>query len=86
MRLRFEAFDGRSYFDVAITDLDTGSEVGRITNGGQRMTVPRRLSQGGITVSLFEGRYRARVHSRNEAKGFVSGVEAVLNHIAEETT
>jgi len=38
----------------------------------------RGVPQGGIILSLY-GKYRAKVHSRDEAKGFVSGIEAVLS-------
>jgi len=73
VRLSFGAFDGHSHFYVAVIDQETGQPVGNIT------------SQGEIVVSLFADQYRRKVASRDEATGFVAGIEYVLNAMDDAT-
>jgi len=77
MRLTFPFFDGRSRNYAAVIDEDTGEEVGYIESSGSD---PYRSA--GMTVSLFDGKYRIDDADRyEECRGFVRGVEAVLNHM-----
>jgi hypothetical protein len=77
MRLTFEDFDGRGRHHKPIIDQDTGKKVGEILSGGSN-------SPNFIRVSLFDGRYEEELYTRDECKGFIKGVEAVLNHILDE--
>ena len=74
MRLRFKWFDGRGWNHEPIIDEETGNEVGFVRSNGAG-------NWGGIDISLFNGKYRATAHSHQETVGFVSGIEAVLNHL-----
>jgi hypothetical protein len=76
VRLKFEPFDGRSPNYRPIIDADTNKQVGSIhshTTGTDCF--------GGIDISLFNGKYRARVNRYEAAVGFVFGVETILNHM-----
>jgi hypothetical protein len=75
MQLHFERFDGRSFNSVDVIDRDSGEKVGLICSNG----VGR--YRGGISVELFDGKYRAQLKRYDECLGFVRGVEAVLNHM-----
>lgn len=88
MRLKFEPFDGRRKNYPNIIDEDTGKVVGHIRSNGVGFT-----NNGGIDISLFDGKYRAKVNSYPECLGFVRGVQCVLRHMtaftddaAQETT
>jgi hypothetical protein len=74
MRLTFEPFDGRSWNVKSVIDQDTGREVGFIHSNGSG-------NGGGIFVSLFDNKYATTVHHYEECRGFVKGVEAVLDHM-----
>ena len=74
MKLSFEPFDGRTFADRDICDMDSNNRVvGFIASGRQ---------EPGIHVSLFDGRYTTIVPRFEECRGFVEGVEKVLNHMA----
>ena len=76
MRLKFEPFDDGSRHWVPVIDEDTGKQVGSIYSYG---TGPDCF--GGTDISLFNGKYRARVNRYEAAVGFVFGVETVVNHM-----
>jgi hypothetical protein len=74
MKLAFEPFDGRTFTDRDIRDMDSNNRVvGWIASGRQT---------SGIHVSLFDDRYTTAVSTFCECRGFVEGVEKVLNHMA----
>jgi hypothetical protein len=81
MKLSFEWFDGRSFSDREVRDMDLNNRVvGFIASGRQ---------SPGIHISLFDGRYTTTVSCFEECRGFVEGVEKVLDHmtsIAGEST
>jgi hypothetical protein len=76
MNLWFESFDGRGRRKRPIIDKDTGNEVGSIMSLGVGSA-----RNGGIHVSLFDGKYKGRLHTSDQCWGFVRGVETVLNHM-----
>jgi hypothetical protein len=76
MRLKFEPFDGRSHCFRDVIDEETGKTVGLIKTGA---VGPGNV--GGIEISLFDGKYRAFFNRSEECKGFILGVQAVLNHM-----
>jgi hypothetical protein len=76
MRLIFEEFDGRGSHFVPVVDQDTGQQIGYIDSAGTGYA-----GFGGMRVSLFDGKYTAQLNRKAECKGFVRGVEAVLNHM-----
>lgn len=80
MRLKFQAFDGRSWNHIPVVDEDTGNEVGFVHSDG---VGPYKV--GGIRVSLFGGKYSAYLNRFDECRGFVMGVEAVLDHVVALT-
>ena len=76
MRLIFEPFDGRRPNYRPVIDEDTSKQVGSIhshTTGTDCF--------GGIDITLFDGKFRARVNRYEAAVGFVLGIETVLNHM-----
>lgn len=74
MKLAFEPFDGRTCTDRDIGGMDSNSRiVGFITAGRQKH---------GIHISHFEGRCTSTVPRFEECRGFMKGVEKVLNHMA----
>jgi hypothetical protein len=74
MKLAFEPFDGRTFTDRDVRDMDSNNRVvGFIASGRQTP---------GIHISLFDGKYTATVPKFEECRGFVEGVEKVLNHMA----
>jgi hypothetical protein len=75
-RLKFQKFDGRGSHCIPIIDQDTGEEVGYIMSNGVGM-----YSSGGIRVSLFDDKYVADLNTYEQCKGFVEGVETVLNRM-----
>jgi hypothetical protein len=76
MRLTFKPFDGRTPDIIPIIDEETGKEAGSITaTGTGDLSV-------GIVVSILDGRYKATLNRRDECRGFVKGVEVVLNEVA----
>jgi hypothetical protein len=73
MKLAFEPFDGRTFTDRDVRDMDANDRVvGFIASGRQKP---------GIHISLFDGKYTATVPIFEECRGFVAGVEKVLNHM-----
>jgi hypothetical protein len=80
MRLAFGRFDGRGRHVRDITDEDTGKMVGHIQSRGVGFE-----NNGGIDISLFDGKYLATLHSYEECFGFVLGVQSVLNHMTAAT-
>jgi hypothetical protein len=76
MRLTFKAFDGRGVHHVDIVDQETGKKVGYIRSCGVGPD-----SSGGMYIALFGERYVGHVNRYEECKGFVQGVEVVLNHL-----
>jgi uncharacterized protein YraI len=76
MRLTFKRFDGRSWNFERIVDQDTGNSVGYVKSEGVGFA-----GDGGIDVSLFDGKYARTLNRYEECWGFVKGVEAVLNHM-----
>ena len=73
MKLAFEPFDGRSFNDREVRDMDSNNRiVGFIASGRQT---------AGIHISLFDGRYTTTVPTFLECRGFVEGVEKVINHM-----
>jgi hypothetical protein len=78
MNLTFKKFDGRVVDHVDVIDEDTGRKVGYIQSEGVGFE-----KIGGISISLFGGKYSARVNRYDECKGFVRGVETVLIKAAE---
>jgi hypothetical protein len=76
MKLSVPNFDGRKWGHKEVIDEDTGKAAGRIRSEGTGFA-----GSGGIEVSLFDGKYRAVVNSRQECCGFVRGVESVLNRM-----
>ena len=76
MRLTFEPFDRRYLGVLDVIDQDTGKEVGYIIVNGVGF-----VGGGGIEVSLFDGKYQTSAHRYEEVRGFINGVEAVLNHM-----
>jgi hypothetical protein len=76
MHLTFDKFDGRSFNVVPVIDEDTGNKVGNIRSDGVGP-----YSAGGITVSLFDDKYRLVTGRYDVCLGFVKGVEAVLNRM-----
>jgi hypothetical protein len=73
MKLAFEPFDGRSFNDRDVWDLDSNNRiVGFIASGRQNP---------GIYISLFDEKYTTTVDTFPECRGFVEGVEKVLNHM-----
>ena len=73
MRLAFEPFDGRAFNDRDVRDMDSNNRVvGFIASGRQTP---------GIHISLFDGRYTTAVSTFLECRGFVEGVEKVINHM-----
>ena len=80
MRLVYEHFDARGRHHKSIIDQGTGKPVGEIYSGGSGPE-----SRFGIRVSLFGDIYREEFLSHDEVKGFLKGVEAVLNHMLGDT-
>jgi hypothetical protein len=80
MRLKFDPFDGRSWNFRDIIDEDTGKMVGHIRSNGVGFT-----NIGGIEISLFDDKYRTTVSTYKECRGFVAGVQSVLNHMTAAT-
>jgi hypothetical protein len=80
MHLRFDPFDGRSRNVREIIDEDTGKMVGHIQSRGVGFE-----NNGGIDISLFDDKYRTTVNSYKECRGFMLGVQAVLNHMTAAT-
>jgi hypothetical protein len=78
MRLTFEPFDGRKFCYVDVIDQDTGRVVGYINAQGVGFA-----GNGGIEVNLFDGKYRTFANRYEECKGFVNGVQSVLNHMVK---
>jgi hypothetical protein len=76
MRLTFQVFDGRRFNMVDVYDEDTNDIVGHIQSDGVGFG-----NSGGIEISLFDGKYRTMLNRYEECRGFVRGVEAVLNHM-----
>jgi len=76
MQLEFKAFDGRSHGMRDVTDSLTGKTVGFIQSFAVGFG-----NSGGIEVSLFDGKYRTEVKTQGEVRGFIQGVQAVLNHM-----
>lgn len=76
MRLKFDAFDGRSHSVRDVIDEDTGKTVGFIQTGAVGFG-----NSGGIAISLFDGKYKIEVNRYEECRGFVLGVQTVLNHM-----
>ena len=76
MRLKIPQFDGRNWGDADIIDEDSGKKVGRIRCDGTGLS-----DYVGMEISLFDGKYRTSVNSRQECCGFVKGVESVLNRL-----
>ena len=76
MRLKYEPFDGRQTNYLPVIDEDSGQEVGSIRSDGVGFA-----GGGGIEVSLFGGKYAITVKSSEQCRGFVNGVEAVLNEM-----
>lgn len=76
MRLRFDHFDGRGWHSREVIDEDTGETVGFIQSNGVGFG-----NSGGIDISLFAGKYRASVNKYDECRGFILGVQSVLNHM-----
>jgi hypothetical protein len=81
MRLTFDKFDARGFTYIPITDQDTGQEVGTISAGGVGFA-----GVGGISISLFGGKYQGYAKTYNECVGFVRGVQAALNYIGNHMT
>ena len=79
MRLTFEDFNASGRRNKPIIDQDTGKKVGEIRSRGSGPD-----SSGGIYVYLFDGRYEAELSNRDECKGFIKGVEAVLNQMLDQ--
>jgi hypothetical protein len=77
MQLRVEYFDGRHRKRHDVVDDDTGEKVGRVLCLGSG--IGRGRSHGSIHVSLFDGKYEAYFYSYDGCRGFIQGVEAVLN-------
>ena len=79
MRLTFdiERFDGRGIRSVPVIDEDTDQTVGTVFSHGTGMD-----RSGGIRVSLFGGKYSILVQKKDEAWGFVKGVEEVLKQVS----
>jgi hypothetical protein len=80
MLLKFDQFDGRSRNVRDIIDEDTGKMVGHIQSRGVGFE-----NNGGIDISLFDDQYRTTVSSIQECRGFVLGVQSVLNHMTAAT-
>ena len=80
MHLKFDHFDGRSRVSRDIIDEDTGKIVGHIRSNGVGFT-----NNGGIEIYLFDHKYRNTVSSYPECRGFVLGVQSVLNHMTAAT-
>jgi|tagenome__1003787_1003787.scaffolds.fasta_scaffold20277220_1 hypothetical protein len=59
-----------------IIDDETGKTVGSIRTNAVGLG-----NGGGIAVSLFDGKYQTEVKSKDECRGFILGVQAVLNHM-----
>lgn len=76
MQLKFDDFDGRRSGWIPVIDANTGESVGRISPDGNG-----RDSGGGIDISLFGGKYRTVVNTKRECQAFISGVQAVLDHM-----
>jgi hypothetical protein len=77
MKLAFKRFDGRSFNDHEIRDIDSHDRVvGWIASGRQT---------SGIHINLFDGKYTTTVPCFEECRGFVEGVEKVLNHMMSLT-
>jgi len=76
MKLTFQVFDGRRFNVVDVYDQDTNEIVGHIRSEGVGFG-----NYGGIEISLFDGKYRATLNRYEECRGFVRGVESVLNHM-----
>jgi hypothetical protein len=76
MILTFKEFDGRGRHYSAVVDEDTGQEVGYVGSGGVGT-----YRVGGIQVSLFGGKYQGWLHTLDQCRGFLKGVEAVLEHM-----
>ena len=76
MQLTFDPFDGRARCHRSIIDADTGRKVGEISSEGVGT-----YRYGGITISLFGGKYTTTVRRYDQCWGFVKGVEAVLDHM-----
>jgi hypothetical protein len=71
MKLNFNWFDGRSFNDLDVVDEDTDQVVGWIASG----------RQSGIHIYLFDGKYKKVVSTYKECRGFVDGVQEVLDHM-----
>jgi hypothetical protein len=78
MRLKFKWFDARRRNVEDVTDLDTGKVVGHIQSHGVGFE-----NNGGIDISMFDGKYTASVNRYDACVGFVLGVETVLNHMTK---
>ena len=73
MKLHFEPFDGRVWNTIDVWDKDTNRVVGYIKSKSSAVR--------GIHISLFDGKYFSIATTYEECFGFVSGVQAVLNHM-----
>jgi hypothetical protein len=85
MRLTSEHFDGRHEKYIDIVDQDTGKTVGHIRSHGSGFN-----RYGGMDIWLFGGKYTTSLNPyegdcQRFARGFVEGVEAVLNHMTSTT-
>ena len=76
MQLEFDHFDGRSHTSREVIDRVTGRVVGHIQSNAVGFG-----NSGGIRVTLFDGKYATELNSRDEVRGFIRGVQAVLNHV-----
>jgi hypothetical protein len=72
-KLAGKPFDGRRQGFADILDRDTGATVGTIQSHGPSVG-------GGISVTMYGGKYRANFHRRTDCYAFVRGVEAVLRY------
>jgi hypothetical protein len=77
MRLTYRPFNGRGRYFANVIDQDSGKIVGQVNSAGVR----RGYHLGGMTVSLFNGRYQSRFNNSHECWGFIRGVECALNHV-----
>ena len=77
MRLTYKTFNGQRRRSAEVIDQDTGKIVGQVNSAGVRRGYPL----GGMTVSLFNGRYQSRFDNSHECWGFIKGVECALNHM-----
>jgi hypothetical protein len=75
MKLSFETFDGRKRNDLDILD-EVGRKMGWIASRTRRNRY-----EANIHINLFDGKYTNSVHTIKDCRGFVEGVEKVLNHV-----